>query len=234
MSKTMTKPIIQISLDVPTINDALAMAEIAVRAGVDWLEAGTPLIMGEGVHGVRALRAAHPNHPIIADIKCMDGSGLETTMMLEAGATFVVVMGQAHDGSIIEAAKACQQFKTAHPGQRAELMVDVMVCSDKPARARQAQALGADIIVVHTGHDERRHHSGLSPIHDLPGILEAVTIPVQAVGGLSVEQALQTLEMGAQMVVFGAPLLFGKVDFRKDPVGFEAMVRVMVARVKKA
>ena len=37
------QPIIQISLDVTTIEEALDLAGAAARAGVDWLEAGTPL-----------------------------------------------------------------------------------------------------------------------------------------------------------------------------------------------
>ena len=36
-------PLVQISLDLTNLADALEMAEIAVSAGVDWLEAGTPL-----------------------------------------------------------------------------------------------------------------------------------------------------------------------------------------------
>src|SRR5690606_21569960 len=49
-------PKVQISLDFETLADALPVAEIAVRAGVDWLEVGTPLILGEGLHAVRALK----------------------------------------------------------------------------------------------------------------------------------------------------------------------------------
>ena len=52
------KPIVQISLDLTNINEALETATLARRAGVDWLEAGTPLILAEGLHGVRALREA--------------------------------------------------------------------------------------------------------------------------------------------------------------------------------
>ena len=96
------EPIIQISLDLTTIDEALEVAHAAVKAGVDWLEAGTPLILAEGLHGVRALRKEFPNHPIVADLKTMDGAGLEAEMMFQAGANFVVVMGQAHDASIIE------------------------------------------------------------------------------------------------------------------------------------
>ena len=50
------KPIVQISLDVTEIAEALELADTAMQAGVDWLEAGTPLIIAEGMHGVRALR----------------------------------------------------------------------------------------------------------------------------------------------------------------------------------
>ena len=51
------QPIVQISLDVTTIEEAIQTAELALRAGVDWLEAGTPLILAEGLRAVRELRA---------------------------------------------------------------------------------------------------------------------------------------------------------------------------------
>ena len=75
------KATVQISLDVLSIDEALATAEMAIRAGVDWLEAGTPLIIAEGMHGVRALRAAFPDVPIVADLKTMDGGYLEAEVM---------------------------------------------------------------------------------------------------------------------------------------------------------
>jgi 3-hexulose-6-phosphate synthase/6-phospho-3-hexuloisomerase len=90
------KPIVQISLDLTNIDEALETAALAMRAGVDWLEAGTPLILAEGLHGVRALRKAFPNTPIVADLKTMDGGYLEAEMMAKAGATHVVVMARAH------------------------------------------------------------------------------------------------------------------------------------------
>ncbi|HYE99950.1 MAG TPA: orotidine 5'-phosphate decarboxylase / HUMPS family protein, partial [Planctomycetota bacterium] len=70
------KPRVQLSLDLQTLQDALPTAEIAVKAGVDWLEVGTPLILGEGLHAVRALHERYPNHPIIADLKTMDAGYL--------------------------------------------------------------------------------------------------------------------------------------------------------------
>ena len=54
------KPIVQISLDLTNIHEALETAAMAIRAGVDWLEAGTPLILAEGLNCVRELRAQFP------------------------------------------------------------------------------------------------------------------------------------------------------------------------------
>jgi 3-hexulose-6-phosphate synthase/6-phospho-3-hexuloisomerase len=73
---------------------------------------------------------------------------------------------------------------------------------------------------------------GLSPLDDLPSILEAVTIPVQAVGGLTVEQAIQTLAMGAQIVVFGAPLVISGSEFKAAGDNFEDILREIVRKVK--
>src|SRR5438128_10366467 len=104
------KTIVQISLDLIDIYEALETASIAVRAGVDWLEAGTPLILAEGLHGVRALREAFPGVPIVADLKTMDGGYLEAEMMAKAGATHVVVMARAHPATIKQVVKAGKDY----------------------------------------------------------------------------------------------------------------------------
>jgi 3-hexulose-6-phosphate synthase/6-phospho-3-hexuloisomerase len=218
-------PKIQVSIDVTSIEEALELAEAAANAGVDWLEAGTPLILAEGLHCVEALRAAHPDKPIVADLKTMDGAGLEAEMMFKAGANMVVVMGQAHDASIIEQVKMAKRYG-------GQVMCDVMLCPDKAGRAKEAEALGVDYIIVHTGFDERNMIPGLSPLDDLPAVLDAVDIPVQAVGGLTIEQALQTLEMGAEIVVFGAPLVISGDEFKVAGDDFESILREIVRRVK--
>src|SRR2546425_8027215 len=94
------EPKVQVSLDVTAVDEALALARQALEAGIDWLEAGTPLILAEGLRGVRALRQEFPEVPIVADLKTMDGGYLEAEMMAKAGASMVVVMGQAHRATI--------------------------------------------------------------------------------------------------------------------------------------
>src|SRR5438128_2819374 len=142
------KPKVQLSLDLQTLAEAMPAAEIAVKAGVDWLEVGTPLILGEGLHAVAALHKKYPDHPIIADLKTMDAGYLEAEMMFEAGASFVVVMGQAHEHTIREAVRAARAYGR-------HVMGDVMLYPDKIAMARTMEALGVDVVIVHTGLDER-------------------------------------------------------------------------------
>lgn len=218
---------IQISIDVIDLEEALALAHASVKADVDWLEVGTPLLLAEGLHAVHAFRKEFPDTPIVVDLKTMDGAGLEAEMMFKAGGDMVVVMGQAHDASIIEQVKMAKQY-----GKK--VMCDVMLCPDKPGRAKEAQDMGVDYIIVHTGFDERNMIQGLSPLDDLQPVLDAVDIPVQAVGGLSVPQAIQTLEMGAEIVVFGAPLVISGKEFKAADPNFDKQLRDIVSQVRNA
>ncbi len=218
---------IQISIDVIDMQEALDLARASVKAGVDWLEVGTPLLLAEGLHAVRAFRDNFPDTPVVVDLKTMDGAGLEAEMMFKAGGDMVVVMGQAHDASIIEQVKMAAQYGK-------QVMCDVMLCPDKPGRARQAQDMGVDYIIVHTGFDERNMIPGLSPLDDLEDVLAAVDIPVQAVGGLSVPQAIQTLALGAEIVVFGAPLVISGKEFKAADPNFDRQLRDIVQQVREA
>src|SRR6476646_9051269 len=102
------EPVVQLSLDLTSIDEAIHMAEIGVRAGVDWLEAGTPLILAEGLRGVRALHERFPGKPIVADLKTMDGGYQEAEMMARAGASMVVVMGVAHPATVRAVVRAAR------------------------------------------------------------------------------------------------------------------------------
>ena len=141
------KPIVQISLDLTNIPEALDTAALAMRAGVDWLEAGTPLIIAEGMHGVRALRERFPGTPIVADLKTMDGGYLEAEMMAKAGATHVVVMGRAHEETIKCVVKAGRDFGV-------KVMGDNMVADDMVAAARRLE--DARLRFRHSPHRLRR------------------------------------------------------------------------------
>ncbi len=98
--KLAERPVVQRSVDLISTDDALRMARLAVEAGVDWLEAGIPLILAEGMHSVHALHCAFPDYPVVADLQIMDGGARETRLAAEAGASWVVVMGRAHGATV--------------------------------------------------------------------------------------------------------------------------------------
>jgi 3-hexulose-6-phosphate synthase len=224
-------PIVQISLDLTDLQEAIATAQIAVEAGVDWLEAGTPLILAEGLNCVRALRAEFPRHPIVADLKTMDGGYLEAEMMAKAGATHVVVMARAHEETIRAVVKAGRDCGI-------EVMGDNMACEDKAAASRWMEDLGVDYIVHHTGFDERNGIMAatgkrICPLDDIDPVIKAVKIPVQAVGGLTIEEAIEMPKRGAPLVVIGAPLAIDAYSFNVAKGDLKGMLTEISRRIRQ-
>jgi 3-hexulose-6-phosphate synthase len=223
------RPIVQISLDLTSIPEALETAKMAMRAGVDWLEAGTPLIIAEGMRGVRELRAAFPDTPIVADLKTMDGGWLEAELMAKAGASMVVVMGQAHIETVELVVRAGKDFGV-------KVMGDNLGMPEAVAGARLLAEAGCDYIIHHIAFDLRtlwkeRGRAVPSPLDQLHSVVEAVDNPVQAVGGLSIEQAIETPKYGAPLVVIGAPLAIDPSSFRTASGDVERALRQICEKV---
>jgi len=196
---------------------------------VDWLEAGTPLIIAEGMNGVRVLRAEFPETPIVADLKTMDGGWLEAELMARAGATHVVVMERAHPETVKMVVRAGKDFGV-------KVMGDNLGARDKAAAAKRLEDLGCDFVIHHIGYDERRGlvASGLpcpSPLDQLREVVGAVKVPVQAVGGLTIEQAVRTPEFGAPLVVLGAPLTIDAESFKTASGDVESKLRLICQKV---
>jgi 3-hexulose-6-phosphate synthase len=225
----MMKAIVQLSLDLTDLSEALRTADLAVQVGVDWLEVGTPLIIAEGMRAVRELRARYPEIPIVADLKTMDGGWLEAEIMAKAGASMVVVMGQAHAETVELVVKAGSDFGV-------KVMGDNMAMADPVEGAKRLEELGCDYVIHHVGFDMRtlRRERGLAaptPLDRLREVVEAVSVPVQAVGGLTVEQAVDTPGYGAPLVVIGAPLAIDAHAFRTASSDVESILRLICEKV---
>src|SRR5205823_9530825 len=106
----------------------------AVEGGADWIEAGTPLVKSEGMEAVRELKKSFPGKTIVADLKTMDTGAFEVEIAAKAGADVITVMGVTDGATMLEAGKA------AH-SDGAKVMVDLMRVPDKPARAKELEAL---------------------------------------------------------------------------------------------
>lgn len=223
------KATVQLSLDLVDLDEALRTADMALRAGVDWLEVGTPLIIAEGMRGVRELRARYPYVPIVADLKTMDGGWLEAEIMAKAGASMVVVMGQAHGETVELVVKAGRDLGV-------EVMGDNMAMPDPVSGAKQLEELGCDYIIHHIGFDMRtlrrsRGEPAPTPLDRLQEVIEAVSVPVQAVGGLTLDQATDVPKYGAPLVVIGAPLAIDAAAFRSAKGDVETTLRRVCDKV---
>src|SRR2546426_1861042 len=172
-------PKVQVALDLIRMEDALRIAGAANRAGVEWVEAGTPLIKSEGMRSVRELKRALPAAVVVADMKTLDAGAIETEIAFKAGADIVSISGLAHDSTIKDSARVRDRY-----GGR--LMVDLLMTSSPVLRAREVERLGADIICIHTGVDAQkamRSKLKLSPA--LSTLARTLKVPLAAAGGIS-------------------------------------------------
>jgi len=190
-------PVLQIALDEVNLDRAVQYAREAVAGGVDWIEAGTPLIKSCGLDAVRVLKKTFPGHTIVADMKTMDTGAFEAEIAIKAGATVVGILGAASDGTFREAAKAARKYG-------AKVYMDLISVPDKVARAKQAEALGCAYVALHMGVDEQM--AGAKPLDVLRKVSQAVRIPVMVAGGLNTETVGECVKAGASIVIVGGAL----------------------------
>ena len=189
--------VVQVALDFVDLPRAIEIAREAVAGGVDWVEAGTPLIKAEGLRAVRELKAAFPDKLIFADLKTMDAGRIEVEYAAKAGAGLVGVLGAASDSTIKECIEAAHNYGC-------KLIVDMIEVADPVARSRQAEAWGADYVGIHTAIDQQMR--GEAPFTTLRAVAEAVAIPVSAAGGVNSETAAAAAAAGAGIVVVGGAI----------------------------
>ena len=192
------KPVLQIALDFVNLNRALKAAEEAVAGGVDWLEAGTPLIKSEGLDAVRALRRNFPDSVIVADLKTMDAGRVEVETAAKAGANIAGVLGVASDATIKECIEAAANYGF-------EIIVDMIGVEDVARRAKQAEEFGAHYVGIHTAIDEQME--GISPFDKLRKVAEAVSIPIAVAGGINSETAAEAINAGASIIIVGGAII---------------------------
>ena len=199
------KPILQVALDFLNLNRALKVAEQAIEGGVDWLEAGTPLIKSEGLDAIRQLRKKFPQATIVADMKIMDVGRIETEAAAKAGANIICVLACASDSTIRECVEAGRNY-----GAKIEADLIEIKEQDLEKRAKELEKLGVDYIGVHCAIDEQME--GKDPFSKLRKVAGAVNIPVACAGGINSETAPRAVEARAQIVIVG-----GAITKAKEP-----------------
>src|SRR3982751_1551425 len=125
---TANRTLIQIALDYPTMEQAIASARQGIEAGVDILEVGTPLIVAQGVNTIGQLKRAFPDFPVLADYKTMDSGGKNVQLTHGQGGQYMTVCGNAPDETVRAAVAASKETGV-------KVVVDLIGCKDVPARA---------------------------------------------------------------------------------------------------
>ncbi|HEY8748723.1 MAG TPA: orotidine 5'-phosphate decarboxylase / HUMPS family protein [Tepidisphaeraceae bacterium] len=192
-------PIIQIAIDLPDINDALKLAEIGVKAGVDWLEAGTPLIIRRGADAIGAIARAFPEMPVLADYKTMDSGGRNVQLTAEQGGKLMTVCAGACDETIAAAVAASKETGVL-------VVIDTIGVRDQAGRAREVEKMGVDSVYIHYGADQRRADSTRDATQWIPAVGAAVKVPVGA-ATFGIEDAVKAASLGADVMVIGHPLI---------------------------
>lgn len=202
---------IQFAIDTLTTEAALDLAASAAEH-VDILELGTPLIKSEGLSVVTAMKQAHPDKIVFADLKTMDAGELEAEIAFAAGADLVTVLGSADDSTITGAVKAATKHGKG-------IVVDLIGVADKAARAKEVVALGAEFVEMHAGLDEQAKEG-----YSLDGLLEAgraAGVPFSVAGGVNASSIAAVQASGAQIAVAGGAI-YGASDVAAAAAGLRA------------
>jgi 3-hexulose-6-phosphate synthase len=187
---------LQVAMDVLTTDDALALAG-KVAEHVDIIELGTPLIKAAGLSAVTAVKAAHPDKIVFADLKTMDAGELEADVAFAAGADLVTVLGVAGDSTIVGAVAAATKHGKG-------IVVDLIGVADKAGRAREVTALGAQFVEMHAGLDEQAEEGFTFQTLLTDGTESGVDFSVAGGDAVNGDAAVQ--QAGASVAVAGSAI----------------------------
>jgi 3-keto-L-gulonate-6-phosphate decarboxylase len=238
----------QISVDVATLQQGLAVAGAALTGGVNIVEMGTPLLKHEGVSNVvPAFRKQFPKALLLADMKTMDGGASEARGVYAGGGNIIDFLALAG----VDTAKAVCAVRDEFRRSGSELsrlaFADILVPHQGPAAQAAEVALrmleaGVDAVGVHLQSDARRADPRLIGSDFLVDIARAVfervgkAAPVQVVGGLSVAQAKSLARAGLRAFVISGNL--GQPDtvtrYNLPPAEIERLIAGFIAEVSSA
>jgi len=187
---------LQFAMDTLTTEAALELAAAAAPS-VDIIELGTPLIKAEGFRAITAIKEAHPDKVVFADLKTMDAGELEAGEAFKAGADLVTVLGVAGDSTIAGAVKAAKEHGKG-------IVVDLIGVHDKAARAKEVVALGAEFVEMHAGLDEQAE-DGFT-FETLLEAGKASGVPFSVAGGVKASSVGSVQDAGADVAVAGAAI----------------------------
>lgn len=216
----MDRPRLQLALDTQSLPEALAPLQQAARH-VDIIECGTILILAEGFRAVTAIRAAFPDHPILADVRIAEAGGKIARMAFAAGADLVSCVAGASIATIQQVCAVAAE----HDGEVQVELADDWFDLDQ---ARTWRSAGVKHVIVKRSRD-REASGDLSWKEDDLARIRALTdigFTVTVTGGVSVDDLPTFAGTPVGIVIAGRSI----VD-AQDPAEAAALLQQRISEV---
>lgn len=206
---------LQIAIDLTDGKGAIQMAELLYDV-VDIIEIGTPVIMLEGQHPVRELRAKYPKATILDDTKIVDGGCLEARYACVAGADIITILAVADDLTIQAAIDECHRLGK-------EALIDLINIDDVVKRAQEVEKMGADYVCVHTASDVKV--TGKDPVEELKMVSNAVKhVKISVGGGITKSNIHEIIALHPDTIIIGTAITSSK-DIKETTAYFYNLIK---------
>lgn len=149
----MAKPLLQIALDSLSLEKAVADAK-AAESVVDIIEVGTILACAEGMKAVKTLKALHPEHILVCDLKTTDGGAILAKMAFDAGADWLTVSAAAHPATKEACKKVADEINAENPDLKVLKEIQIEIYGNWTFEdARDWVGLGVKQAIYHRSRD---------------------------------------------------------------------------------
>lgn len=189
---------LQLALDTPDLIHELDLVS-KVAPYIDVIEAGTPLLIREGIRSVRELRRRYRGRPVVADIKVIDAGEPIAELAFAAGASIVTVLSVASDEVIAKVVRSAKRYD-------GEVMADSLGVADIPARARQLRELGVSSLCINRRGFETNDASRETKTAQLAELVGRIDLPVYLAGGIDHEELMLLRDLPLAGVIIGAAI----------------------------
>lgn len=165
------------------------------------IEAGTPLIKGYGIEGIRRLKQAWQLQVggvsdvyVVADTKCMDRGKTEVMIAKEGGASAATALGSAPVETLNYFISACEE-------QGLDSMVDMMGV-EQPIKILRKLRKMSTVVVLHRGVDEESFDKNKPiPYLQINKIRSSFNVLISIAGGDTSREVQRAIFNDANIVV---------------------------------
>ena len=181
MTQRSATPRLQVALDALDLPSALGPLQKAAPH-VDIIECGTILVLCEGYHAVRAIRALFPDKPILADVRIAEAGAKIARLAFESGADLVSCVAGASLTTIEQVCRVAAEFDGEVQVELADEWYDA-------ERARAWRDAGVRHVIVKRSRDREAAGDLSWKDEDMDRVdeLAAMGFTVTITGGVSAE-----------------------------------------------